>query len=828
MSRDCKINRGWSKSILDFARLYRRPPGILGCALLISLSMPAAAAFAKGSDPVAPFPVIDGRAGLQYAKATAVDSAGNIIVVGYADAGSGDDYQIAKFKADGTGLAAWAPVSYAHSGAGDDVATAVAIDAADNILVTGNVWNGVNYDIHTIKYSGATGSVLWQHTYDNGGTDTATSIALDGSGDIYVAGYAVNGARGDDFLIIKYPSASAVPSWVELYDDTAYPDNNNRILAVAAGSDGIAVTGYSSKGGADFDILTRKYDFDKTLIRSWRYTSTGSRDDRGIAVKLNSLGSVVVSGFTSNAANNTDIYTVKYGPGSDTPQWAQTYDGNGNDQPKGVFIDSSGEVFVTGYTTTLSGNQDFFTVRYNSAGSESWKSVLDAGNGATDIPVGIVVDDAADGGVFVTGYSTVTGNEDYLSVKYRKDNGALLWEKIWSGAGNKNDRPVGIALDPVSREVCVAGWSESVANGYDFAAIKYDFGPLNAPSGLSATAASNDSITVNWVDNSSNEESFFIQRKLGESGVFADLATVPASLPAGTITYTDSGLLANSYYYYRVRAYNATNGDSYYSNEARALTKVVSYDSPVWKYLYASPGLKQDIATGITVGSDDHPVVTGYSNLEEGSSGLYSFDYLTIKVDRANDQTLKWKARYDSGDGGTDMASGVALDSTGNVLVTGTAWLSGGSESSDELYTRKVATAGLNDPAATPDFLWEHQYGTQSGIDLATAISMTKDSSNNSVVIGYGGNAAGNDDAFVIKYAADGTLPWTPIVYNSGRHDHPAAVALDAAGDIFVTGYSYDVGGNFDWFTAKFNGSSGALIWSDTNGASLRFQVSIL
>ena len=349
-----------------------------------------ASAFAKGGDPVFPFPVVDGRTGLQYAKAMAVDSAGNIIVAGYMNTGSGNDYQLAKFKADGSGLAAWAPVSYAHSGGGDDVATAVAVDAADNIIVTGNVWNGTNYDIHTIKYNGATGAVIWQHTYDNGGTDTATSIALDGSGNIYVAGYAVNGAKGDDFLIIKYPSGGATPTWVELYDDTAYPNNNNRIMAISAGSDGIAVTGYSSKGGADFDILTRKYGFNKSLVRSWRYSSAGSGDDRGVAVKMDASGNVIVTGYVSNASNNTDIYTVKYNPGSDTPVWAQTYDGGGNDEPKGLWVDSSGDVYVTGYTTTLSGNQDFFTVHYSSAGTELWKSILDTGNGATDIPVGIV------------------------------------------------------------------------------------------------------------------------------------------------------------------------------------------------------------------------------------------------------------------------------------------------------------------------------------------------------------------------------------------------------------------------------------------------------
>ncbi|MFA7403703.1 MAG: fibronectin type III domain-containing protein, partial [Pelobacteraceae bacterium] len=783
---------------------------------------------AKGSDPVAPFPLMDTRAGLQYAKAMAVDTGGNIIVAGYTNSGADSDYMLVKFKADGSGLA-WEPVYF--SGTADDIATAVAIDASNNIILTGTTWNGTNNDIHTIKYNGVTGAVLWEHTYNSGGNDTATSIAIDSGGDIYVAGYAFNGTARDDFLVIKYPSAGSVPAWVELYDDAAYPNNDNRILAVAAGTNGIAVTGYSSKGGADFDILTRTYGFDKTLVREWRYASSGGGDDRGAAVKMDSAGNVIITGYATNTAGNTDIFTAKYDPASSTSMWEKIHDGRDNDEAKGVWVDNAGDVYVTGFTTTLAGNQDFFTARYGSSdGALIWNSVFDDGNGATDIPVALVVDNAADGGVFVTGYTNVAANEDYMTLKYRKDNGSLLWERSWSGSGNKNDRPVGIALEPAGapnpRNVIVAGWSEGTT-GYDFAATKYDFGALNPPTGLVATAASNTSITLTWNDNSSNEDRFYIQRKLGETGTFADITTVPATLAPDTATYIDTGLVANNYYYYRIRAYNAASGDSYYSNEARALTKVVSYDSPIWTFIHNSMDNRTDRATAITIGSDDHPIVTGFSDMtEEGVQDAHSFDYMTLKLDRA-DASIKWQARFDSGDGGTDQAEGVVLDNDGNALVTGTAYLFGGTDKSDDLYTIKYATATYGDPVNTPPVLWSDQYGTQSGVDQATAIEVVHDASNNSVVIGYG-NGSGNTDIFIIKYAANGSRPWTPIVYDSGRNDYPTAVALDSAGDIFVTGYSYDTTpdptGSYDWFTAKYSGTTGALIWSDTyNVSSINF-----
>ena len=794
-----------------------------------------ATAHARGGDVVAPFPVVLDEAGKQEAKGMAVDSAGNVVVVGYTNNGVSNDWHLAKFKADGSGTA-WPPVTYA--GGAEDVATAVAVDSAGDIIVTGYIWSGSDKDIHTIKYNGGTGEVMWQHTLTNAsGDDYPMAIAVDGSNNIYIAGSYFNGPSNDDYLIIKYPSAGDVPTWVEIYDDPAFPNGINRILAIAAGADGIAVTGYS-RGATHFNILTRKYGFDKSLVRQWRHS--GSGDCQGKAVRIDADGKVIMSGSVTNAANNKDIATVKYDPTADTPQWEAVYDGKANDDPKALWVDSSGNVYVTGSTETLAGNDDFYTACYSGAGAKRWDSVHDVGSGSTDVPVGIVVDNAADGGVFVTGYTTVSTTEDLYTVKYKKDsvdNGTLIWGRVWNGTGNKSDRPVGIAIDPLTRNVVVAGWSDG-ATGYNFVATKYDYGKLNAPTNLSAVAASSISITLTWADNSGNEEKFVIQRKLGEGGTFADITTTPAILGPGTITYTDPGLTTNSYYYYRVRANNATDGDSDYSNEARALTKVVTYDAPLWKFFYNGADNLEDIATAITVDADNNPVVTGYSDLtEEGVEASYSYDYMTFKLDRNDDSRINWKARYDSGDGGTDMAAGVALDSAGNALVTGTAYLSGGSEKSDDLYTRKVATAGLSDPAAVPAFIWDHQYGTQSGIDLATAISMVRDGSNNSVVIGHGQNGAGNDDIFIIKYNNDGTRPWVPIVYNSGRNDHPSAVAIDAAGNIFVAGHMFDSQPsplppiNFDWYTAKYNGATGELIWADTfdseNGDDIAFSIDV-
>lgn len=99
--------------------------------------------------------------------------------------------------------------------------------------------------------------------------------------------------------------------------------------------------------------------------------------------------------------------------------------------------------------------------------------------------------------------------------------------------------------------------------------------PPAAPSGLSAVAASATQITLSWGDNSTNETGFKIERKTGAAGTYAQIGTVGA----GVVAFNDTGLAANTAYYYRVRASNA-GGDSAYSNEANATTLNVAPAAP--------------------------------------------------------------------------------------------------------------------------------------------------------------------------------------------------------------------------------------------------------
>ncbi|MBL3658195.1 fibronectin type III domain-containing protein [Fulvivirga sediminis] len=76
--------------------------------------------------------------------------------------------------------------------------------------------------------------------------------------------------------------------------------------------------------------------------------------------------------------------------------------------------------------------------------------------------------------------------------------------------------------------------------------------PPTAPSDLSLTALSSNSVKIDWIDQSTNETKFEILRASNESGPYSVIGTTSIN----SNTYTDSGLSGSSTYYYKVRAVN--------------------------------------------------------------------------------------------------------------------------------------------------------------------------------------------------------------------------------------------------------------------------------
>ena len=140
-------------------------------------------------------------------------------------------------------------------------------------------------------------------------------------------------------------------------------------------------------------------------------------------------------------------------------------------------------------------------------------------------------------------------------------------------------------VDPaqVSYQIPVAGNNPDYSYVYTYAGTGHGGGDTSlyfflppgvfptplGPTGLTATALSSSRIDLTWVDRSTTEQGFKIERNTGPgSSIFVQIATVGANVTS----YSNTGLTGSTSYSYRVRAYNAA-GDSNYSNTATAVTQ---------------------------------------------------------------------------------------------------------------------------------------------------------------------------------------------------------------------------------------------------------------
>jgi len=98
--------------------------------------------------------------------------------------------------------------------------------------------------------------------------------------------------------------------------------------------------------------------------------------------------------------------------------------------------------------------------------------------------------------------------------------------------------------------------------------ITFDVAPA-APSTLVATQVSDVAIDLTWVDNSTNELNFVLERSLTTGTGFS----VISSPVANAVAFSDTGLTGSTEYFYRIKATNAI-GDSSYSAEDSATTAV--------------------------------------------------------------------------------------------------------------------------------------------------------------------------------------------------------------------------------------------------------------
>lgn len=349
-----------------------------------------------------------------------------------------------------------------------------------------------------------------------------------------------------------------------------------------------------------------------------------------------------------------------------------------------------------------------------------------------------------------------------------------------------------------------------------------------APGNLAAGSSSPSQISLSWLDNSTNENGFKIERAASATGTWSQVGTAAA----GAISYVDgTGLAASTAYWYRVRAYN-TAGDSPYSNTASATTQGVAAGtgSQIWATRFSGTGAFDNAyATGVAVTAQGDVIVAGHfqRTVDFGGGPLTSLGVSDVFVAKysSTGQHL-WSRRF--GGVNDDIAQGVAVDAAGNALVMG--YFTGVAD----FGTGALTSAGMADaflakysPTGAP--LWVKRLGGTSN-DRGYAVAV--DTLGNPVVTGYmvgtvdfGGGplvSAGAADVFLAKFSAAGGHLWSRR-FGGASSDVPESIAVDSGGNVAITGYfqgSADFGGGMltsaglnDIFAARYD-ANGNHVWS--------------
>jgi hypothetical protein len=259
---------------------------------------------------------------------------------------------------------------------------------------------------------------------------------------------------------------------------------------------------------------------------------------------------------------------------------------------------------------------------------------------------------------------------------------------------------------------------------------------------------------------------------------------------------------------------------------------------------FNSAGNGADYLTDMVVAPNGNVYMTGI-----GQRTLNSDDYWTVACDRWGRKL--WDAYYGDPAGLSDSAAAIALDSRGDIYVTGVSYVSdtatfttvkyrndsmlrwvsnlrfpGELEAGGVDIVTKDSTAvyacGWRHPAdydfnyvlvkfnpATGDTIWTRSYDRPGELDEDMPVALALDRNGNIVVTGYSYSLNTDYDYCTIKYDSLGTLIWQRF-YDfrpAFSEDAPNALAIDASGSVVVTGRSYSDNTDYDIATVRYGPS---------------------
>jgi hypothetical protein len=339
-----------------------------------------------------------GAGGMDSVTAVTADRSRCIYVAGWTEtAGSGVDAFVKKLSPDGARIL-W---SVMLSGDGDDRATGVAVGSDGNVWVTGWTSSG-NFPIRGAyqpsKAGGrdaflteltADGAIVFSTFFGGAGNDIATAVAVDGEGYVYIAGETSSanlpvrnpvqgGGRGgtDAFFAKFFPSGDTLV--FSTYLGGCLDDRANAIAIDGSGNAWVTGETYSADfptagalrpvSGGGQDAFVFKLGPRGNLLYSTYLGGSGGAPglpESGRAIAVDGTGAAYIAGSTSSsnfplagaaqsqfAGGVTDCFVVKMNAGGSALAYSTYLGGTSVDYCTGIAVDAAGAAWVVGYTAS--------------------------------------------------------------------------------------------------------------------------------------------------------------------------------------------------------------------------------------------------------------------------------------------------------------------------------------------------------------------------------------------------------------------------------------------------------------------------------------------
>ncbi len=526
-------------------------------------------------DPVVAYSTLLGGSGQDAANAVAVDSAGAAYVAGSTASydfpalnpaqsaiGGSNDAFVAKLTASGNALIYCTYLG----GAGDDRAMGIAVDASGAAYITGYtqspnfpVRNALQATLAGTKNAfiaklTPAGNNLAYSTYLGGsGSDSGNGIAVDSSGNAYVAGdatsanFPVNSFQrtyhgGQDAFVVKLnPGGSGL-----IYSTYLGGGNIDHASGIALDSTGTAyVAGgtfstdfplmnasqVSAGGGEDAFIARLKADGSGLLFSTYLGGSGGSNGYPELAqgIAVDSGGNAYIAGVTSSSNfpvlnpvqatlnGSSDAFAAEFSPAGGLI-FSTYLGGSGSDSANAIAVDANGFSYIAGYT--FSGDFPLVTALQNWTG----------GLGATDA----FVAKFAPGGASLVFSTYLGGSDSDSAVAIAADSGGNIFV---AGFTLSSNFPV---VNPFQ--------SQNVGNFGAFVA-KYIFNIAPANSGVSPASGSGSAqtFTFQYSDGNGAGDLSVVSMSIGPSNSQAAACAVVYNIAHNTLALlTDSGAMPAS------------------------------------------------------------------------------------------------------------------------------------------------------------------------------------------------------------------------------------------------------------------------------------------